>query len=110
MVRVGDFAVSGGFHQIPPGLAEFIRCQSTFLQSLADCRLDRSRTRLALLDPHLVLQRGYAWLSDAQGQPLVRAAQVRAGQTLQASLADGQLSLQVLSVSSPAQGAEPSPS
>ena len=73
-------------------------------------RLDRSRTRLALLDPHLVLQRGYAWLSDAQGQPLVRAAQVRAGQTLQASLADGQLSLQVLSVSSPAQGAEPSPS
>lgn len=73
-------------------------------------RLDRSRTRLALLDPHLVLQRGYAWLSDAQGQPLVRAAQVRAGQTLQASLADGQLSLQVLSVSSPAEGAEPSPS
>lgn len=72
-------------------------------------RLDRSRTRLALLDPHLVLQRGYAWLSDAQGQPLVRAAQVRAGQTLQASLADGQLSVQVLSVPSPAEGAEPSP-
>jgi exodeoxyribonuclease VII large subunit len=64
---------------------------------------------LGLLDPRLVLQRGYAWLSDAQGRPLVRAAQARAGQTVQASLADGQLSLQVLSVPSAAGGAGPSP-
>jgi exodeoxyribonuclease VII large subunit len=72
-------------------------------------RLERSQTRLGLLDPRLVLQRGYAWLSDAQGRPLVRAAQARAGQTVQASLADGQLSLQVLSVPSAAGGAGPSP-
>jgi exodeoxyribonuclease VII large subunit len=68
-------------------------------------RLERSQTRLGLLDPHLVLQRGYAWLSDEQGQPLVRAGQARIGQTVQASLADGQLGLQVLSVP----GVDPSP-
>lgn len=71
--------------------------------------LERSQTRLSLLDPRLVLQRGYAWLNDAQGRPLVRAAQARAGQAVQASLADGELSLQVVSVPSAAGGAGPSP-
>ena len=70
-------------------------------------RLERSQTRLSLLDPRLVLQRGYAWLSHAQGQPLVRADQARVGQTVIASLADGELSLQVLSVLEPAAGPSP---
>jgi exodeoxyribonuclease VII large subunit len=70
-------------------------------------RLERSQTRLSLLDPRLVLQRGYAWLSHAQGQPLVRADQARVGQTVIASLADGELSLQVLSVPEPAAGPSP---
>ncbi len=71
-------------------------------QQLAAClarhssRLEQCETRLGLLDPRLVLQRGYAWLADAQGQPLTRAAQARAGQRLTASLADGELALQVM--------------
>jgi exodeoxyribonuclease VII large subunit len=68
-------------------------------QSLAQQqrRLDSLATRLHLLDPRLVLQRGYAWLTDAQGGPLTAASQAQAGQHLKATLADGQLSLQVLS-------------
>ncbi len=45
--------------------------------------------RLIALDPERVLSRGYAWLSDAQGQALVSAAQLHRGQLLTARLADG---------------------
>lgn len=58
-------------------------------------RLDRAGLRLQLLDPSLVLQRGYAWLSDAQGRTITRAAQTHAGQALQATLADGKVDLTV---------------
>ena len=52
-------------------------------------RLQRAELRLSLLDPRLVLQRGYAWLQDADGQPITRAAQAEPGQRLRATLADG---------------------
>ena len=58
-------------------------------------RLADAQTRLDLLDPRLVLQRGYAWLTDAQGLPLSRVAQAHAGQALQAELMDGCLELTV---------------
>jgi exodeoxyribonuclease VII large subunit len=59
-------------------------------------RLARSERGLALLDPALVLQRGYAWLADEAGATVVDAAQVQAGQTLRATLANGQIDLTVL--------------
>jgi exodeoxyribonuclease VII large subunit len=59
-------------------------------------RLARSERGLALLDPALVLQRGYAWLADEAGATVVDAAQVQAGQTLRATLAKGQIDLTVL--------------
>lgn len=59
-------------------------------------QLDNWSIRLELLDPRLVLQRGYAWLSDAQGRAVTGVAQVQAGQNITASLADGELALQVL--------------
>lgn len=58
---------------------------------------DNLATRLGLLDPRLVLKRGYAWLSDEQGRAVTGVAQVQPGQGLKASLADGDLALQVLS-------------
>ena len=58
-------------------------------------RLQRGETALGLLDPRLVLQRGYAFLTDEQGQALTRAAQARPGQPLRATLADGELGLRV---------------
>jgi len=58
-------------------------------------RLERAALRLQLLDPRLVLQRGYALLTDAQGQPVTRPAQVRLGDAVHAQLAEGELDLTV---------------
>jgi exodeoxyribonuclease VII large subunit len=58
-------------------------------------RLARDRMRLDLLDPRLVLQRGYALLTDLDGTAIVRAAQTRTGQALRATLADGEVDLTV---------------
>ena len=59
-------------------------------QQLSDVQM-----RLALLDPRLVLQRGYAWLTDVQGRPVSHVSQAHAGQALLAELADGRLELTV---------------
>jgi exodeoxyribonuclease VII large subunit len=58
-------------------------------------RLHRAALRLDLLDPKLVLQRGFAWLSDAEGQAITSVAQTAEGQALQATLADGVVDLRV---------------
>ena len=58
-------------------------------------RLARAQTQLALLDPTLVLQRGYAWLVDDAGRTITSPDQTLAGQHLRASLASGTLDLLV---------------
>ena len=58
-------------------------------------RLDRAAVRLGLLDPTLVLQRGYAWLATPQGQALTSVSQMRPGQDVRATLADGSVDLTV---------------
>lgn len=58
-------------------------------------RLERAGLRLQLLNPALVLQRGYAWLSDEAGQTITRTTQTHQGQALQATLADGKVDLTV---------------
>ena len=60
-----------------------------------DERLQRAALRLGLLDPTLVLQRGYAWLTDLDGKTVTRTKQTRAGQRLRATLADGTVDLTV---------------
>jgi len=57
--------------------------------------LERAALRLELLNPQLVLQRGYALLTDTQGRPLLRPAQVRLGEAVHARLAEGELDLTV---------------
>jgi len=57
--------------------------------------LERSRLRLELLDPRLVLQRGYALLTDEQGLAVTSVHQTHAGQPLRATLADGEVALTV---------------
>lgn len=61
-------------------------------------RLERLAGRLHALDPQRVLERGYAWLSDAQGQPLSSVTQVSVDSTVQGVLADGVLQLRVTEV------------
>jgi len=57
--------------------------------------LQRSELSLNMLDPQLVLERGYAFLTDVQGKALTRAAQAQPGQALTATLADGALDVRV---------------
>ncbi len=52
-------------------------------------------TRLGLLNPHLVLERGYAWLTDDRGRALTQVGDFKPNQVVTASLADGQVNLQV---------------
>ena len=59
-------------------------------------RLDRAGRGLALLDPQLVLQRGYALLRSAEGLPITRVGQTAEGRSATAILADGEVDLRVL--------------
>ena len=58
-------------------------------------RTQRAELRLGLLDPSLVLERGYAWLTLENGQTLGRVAQAVAGQRVQATLSDGAVDMTV---------------
>jgi exodeoxyribonuclease VII large subunit len=58
-------------------------------------QLDQSQLRMELLDPKLVLQRGYALLADAQGRAVTSVRQTHPGQFLVATLADGEVDLEV---------------
>jgi exodeoxyribonuclease VII large subunit len=63
----------------------------------ASRQCERLELRLQLLDPRLVLQRGYALLTDAgSGHAITSAAQAHAGQAVRASLSDGEVDLRVL--------------
>jgi exodeoxyribonuclease VII large subunit len=59
-------------------------------------RLDRAALRLQLLDPALVLQRGYAWITDTQGHAVAGVARLAPGDDVQATFADGTADLKVL--------------
>jgi exodeoxyribonuclease VII large subunit len=59
-------------------------------------RIHRAQLRLGLLDPKLVLQRGFAWLSDEEGLAISSVNQAKVGQSVQATLADGLVDLSVV--------------
>ena len=67
--------------------------------SRRDERLHRASLRLSLLDPKLVLQRGYAWLSGPEGKTITSVKQTHPGQVLRATLADGTVEITVSDVS-----------
>lgn len=60
-------------------------------------RLDRAALRLQLLDPALVLQRGYAWVNDTGGRVVKNAADLVHGQALRVHLAQGEIDVKVSS-------------
>ena len=61
-------------------------------------RLERWGAQVALLDPQLVLQRGYALVTDAQGHVVTRADQTAQDAPLHVALAAGQLDVRVSAV------------
>ncbi len=101
--------LAGLQHRLERALLRTSQRQQLRLQALQDA-LEQARTRLldrhgqrlqrldaalGLLDPQLVLGRGYAFLSDSQGHLVTHTGQARPGQTLRASLLDGELLLTV---------------
>ena len=58
-------------------------------------RLEHIAVRLQLLDPRLVLQRGYALLTDAKGRAVTSVQQAAVGASLRALLVDGALDVVV---------------
>jgi exodeoxyribonuclease VII large subunit len=58
--------------------------------------LEAVESRLRALDPRQVLARGYAWLSDGQGRPVVSVRQVVPGSALHAELQDGVADVRVI--------------
>ena len=79
-------------------LARRQRMQSGVTERLAHAtrRCERLEMRLQLLDPRLVLQRGYALLTDAEsGHPVTSIGHTHAGQALRAALADGEVDVRV---------------
>lgn len=70
------------------------RAAAALLRAVAE-RQARLQSRIALLDPALVLQRGYAWLQDDAGLTISAAAVTEPGQNVRATLARGVLELTV---------------
>lgn len=58
-------------------------------------QIERAQLRLELLDPGLVLKRGYAWVTDGQGRALTRAQDLTLGQKLRLHLSQGQAGVTV---------------
>ncbi len=61
----------------------------------AESNLVLQETKLKAYDPKSVLRRGYAWLRTANGKTLHSAKKVKKGDSLHATLADGELDLEV---------------
>jgi exodeoxyribonuclease VII large subunit len=82
-------------------LARCTQTQSDLVLGVRQCaqlereRSERASLRLGLLDPSLVLKRGYAWLTVADGHPVSSVAQVEIGAKVQATLVDGVVGLTV---------------
>jgi len=76
--------------KLDSGLKELLESQKQ--------RVQRSGIRLELLDPSLVLSRGYAWLSDQEGVPITLAAKTKPKERVKAVLSDGEVDLEVAEI------------
>lgn len=74
--------------------ADFPRAMASNLQRSRQ-QMERAQLRLELLDPKLVLQRGYAWVTDSGGHALTRAQDLALGQKLRLHLSQGQAGVTV---------------
>ncbi len=81
-----------------PHLGDRLRRGQAGLRAQAALRLSVLMGRLDALDPGRVLARGYAWVTDAAGQPVLSAHQVAVGQALVAVWHDGRAMTEVTQV------------
>ena len=90
--------VTGRDHQLDR-LSDRLRHQRDQHVQHSAQRLERVGLRLSSVDPKKVLLRGYAWLTDDAGLALTQTGQFQAGQSVRATLADGEVPLKVQSPS-----------
>jgi len=81
-------------HKIQALNADFPRAMAGILQRSRQ-QIERAQLRLELLDPRLVLKRGYAWVTDGDGHALTRAQDLTLGQKLRLHLSQGQAGVTV---------------
>jgi exodeoxyribonuclease VII large subunit len=81
-----------------PHLGDRLRRGQAGLRAQAALRLSVLMGRLDALDPGRVLARGYAWVTDAAGQPVLSAHKVAVGQALVAVWHDGRALTEVTQV------------
>jgi exodeoxyribonuclease VII large subunit len=82
----------------PPALVERLRRAAEVHLQRQQQHLQAAALRLDALDPRQVLRRGYAWVEDAAGRPVLSVRTLAAGQTVQAVWADGRARAQVQQV------------
>lgn len=83
--------------QLPPLQQRLMRAVEV-QQSRQMHSLQAWDARLGALNPHKVLERGFAWLTDEAGAPLMKAEQAVAGASVRGVLADGVLHMRVTQV------------
>jgi exodeoxyribonuclease VII large subunit len=79
-------------------LARRARLAQQSMLRRAEDRLHTLQARLQSVDPRRVLARGYAWVSDLHGRPVVSARGLQPGQHVQAVWSDGEATAQLLDV------------
>lgn len=97
-IRFASRDVMASFGRELQALALSLPVQTRQHMSQNAQRLDRADLRLGLLDPRLVLARGYAWVSTAEGKTVTRGRDVNTADTIHVHLADGQLQASVTKV------------
>ncbi|MSQ56903.1 MAG: exodeoxyribonuclease VII large subunit [Limnohabitans sp.] len=60
--------------------------------------LNHNQEQLKLLDPRLVLQRGYTWLTNEKGESVYQMSQVSVSQTVSGTLVDGEIKMLVTDI------------
>jgi exodeoxyribonuclease VII large subunit len=99
LMRMGQslqYALKSQVQQQKQGLLKVSESLPRVLQQGLEKQLIQNMgTRLELLDPHLVLERGYAWLTDEAGHALTHAHDFQPAQSVTATLADGSVQLKV---------------
>jgi exodeoxyribonuclease VII large subunit len=89
--------VRGQHRHLPQLQARLTRAVSV-QQARQEHGLQAWDARLSALNPHKVLERGFAWLTADDGQPITRAAQAQVGQQLRGVMADGVLRMHVTDI------------
>jgi len=97
-LRAGGSTLLGAQHQAVMKWATRLRQLQQQRRAQAQSRLAVLRARLDALAPQRVLQRGYAWVADETGRPIVSAHTLQPGQGVRAVWHDGRASATVNSV------------